>query len=392
MDRPLEKTALRVVTGSAADSGVLLGSHFHLVDERYVVYLSLDGTLMGTRIADLDSLTVGRPVALVPEVRRSAYSGIGQYDIADDGTLTYVPGINADIGRLVKVRRDGGLDTLPIAAAAFQRYAPSPDGGRLAAVVEGRQEQELRVYDLAAGTYEAFDAGFFVGAPAWSPDGRSLAYVRSDDPLRERLLVRELDAPGGPRELALLPRGAGNQVSAWLRPELIVMGSAGKEFGTLLVNPTRTPATSDTLPINTFFGSISPDLRWIAYTMPGTAGVQLQPWPAMDRRYLVDAAGTEPRWGSANELVYLSHYRDQGGQAAAIMQVRIEPTSGNPVGPRATLARDPRFADTPGWSFALTRDGELVYLQSPSENLGHYARVVPDWVAQMKRAVDEANR
>ncbi len=392
VERPLEKRALRVVAGSAADSGVLLGAHFRLVDERYVVYMSLDGTLMGTRIVDLDSLTVGRPVALVPEVRRSAYSGIGQFDIADNGTLTYVPGINADIGQLVKVRQGGGLDTLPVPAAAFQRFAPSPDGGRLAAVVEGRREQELRVYDLADGTHEAFDAGFFVGAPGWSPDSRSLAYVRSDDPVRERLLVRALDAPGGPRELALLPRDAGNQVSAWLRPELLLMGSAGKEFGSLLVNPTRTPVTTDTLAFNTFFGSLSPDLRWIAYNLPGTAGIQLQPWPAMDRRYLVDAIGTEPRWGSANALVYLSHYRELGGQAAAIMRVRIEPSSGNPVGPRETITRDARFADTPGWSFALTRDGEPVYLQSPSENLGYYVRVVPNWVAQMQRTVEEANR
>jgi hypothetical protein len=56
------------------------------------------------------------------------------------------------------------------------------------------------------------------------------------------------------------------------------------------------------------------------------------------------------------------------------------------------IVRDPRFADTPGWSTATMPDGEVVYLQSPSENLGSYLRVIPGWVKQMKRAVDAANR
>ena len=46
----------------------------------------------------------------------------------------------------------------------------------------------------------------------------------------------------------------------------------------------------------------------------------------------------------------------------------------------------------PRWSLATMPNGELVYLQSPSENLGFYVRVVPDWVSRMKRAVDAANR
>jgi len=56
------------------------------------------------------------------------------------------------------------------------------------------------------------------------------------------------------------------------------------------------------------------------------------------------------------------------------------------------VVRDPRFADTPGWSTAATPNGEVIYLQSPSENLGFYLRVIPGWVGQMKRAVDAANR
>jgi hypothetical protein len=41
---------------------------------------------------------------------------------------------------------------------------------------------------------------------------------------------------------------------------------------------------------------------------------------------------------------------------------------------------------------ALTRGGEVLYVQAPSENLGYYVRVEPGWIARMKRAVDAANR
>jgi len=36
---------------------------------------------MGARFDNSDSLTVGRPVALLPLVHRSAYAGVGQCDV-----------------------------------------------------------------------------------------------------------------------------------------------------------------------------------------------------------------------------------------------------------------------------------------------------------------------
>ena len=391
--QPLVKPAFRTV-GPATGSGpqFLLGSHFRLVDERYLVYMALDGKLMGTRILDWDSLTVGRSVTLATDVRRSAYSGVGQYAISSDGTLTYVPGLNSDIGRLVRMSRNGRLDSLRLEAAAFLRFTPSPDGRRLAAVVEGTQHQELRVYDLESGTHESYDTGFYLGAAAWSPDGRSIAYVKQDDPDRERVLLRRLDAPGSPRVLATVEPGEGAQVSQYLSPSLIVVGTAGPEVGMLVIDATVSPARIDSIPIVGIFTSISPDRRWIAHQANGLTGVIVQPWPARDRRYLVDADGSEPRWSLNNEVSYLAHYKSAGVTAASMYRVRIDPGAASPVGRREQVARDSRFNDTPGWSHAYTSAGELLYVQAPAENLGYYLRVVPGFVKQMKRAVDEANR
>ena len=393
LDRPDEKVPLRQSKRApASGSPVLVGSHFRLIDGRYLVYMSVDGTLMGTRIADLDSLTFGRSVPLVPMVRRSSYSGVGQFDIADDGTLTYIPGINADIGRLVRATRDGRLVPLPVEAAAYLRFAPSPDGRRLATVAQGLQHQELEVFDLEGGTRQTLDTAFYIGAPAWSPDGGALAYRKSEDPSEESLLLRRLDSPGRPISLLSHRPPLNVQVSSWLAADFLVVGSLLSQGRPMVVDPTRTPATIDSIDLKAFFVSISPDRRWIAYQSPGVTGVHLQPWPSLDRHYLVDAEGTEPRWASSSELVYLSQYRAAGVIAASVYRARIGPNASTPVGSRELIVRDPRFADTPGWSTATTPGGEVIYLQSPSENLGFYLRVIPGWVDQMKRAVDAANR
>ena len=393
LQRPEEKVPIRQSTrtpGSGSD--VLVGSHFRVVDGRYLVYMSVDGTLMGTRIADIDSLTFGRSVPLVSMVRRSSYSGVGQFDIADNGTLTYVPGINADIGQLVRMSRDGRIEPLPVEVAAYLRWSPSPDGRRLAAVAQGLQRQELEVFDLLAGTHETLDTALYIGATAWSPDGRALAYRKSEDPAEETLLIRRLDSPDRPIVLLSHRPPLNVQVSSWLAPDFLVIGSLLSQGRPMIVDPTRTPATVDSINLKAFFVSISPDRRWIAYQSPGVTGVHLQPWPALDRRYLVDAEGTEPRWASNSELVYLSQYRAAGVIAASVYRTRIEPNARSPVGSKELVVRDPRFADTPGWSLATMPGGDLIYLQSPSENLGYYLRVVPGWVDQMKRAVDAANR
>ncbi len=59
---------------------------------------------------------------------------------------------------------------------------------------------------------------------------------------------------------------------------------------------------------------------------------------------------------------------------------------------REVLFTDPRFVDTPGWSHSVMPVGDAVYLQATAENLWYYVRVIPNWVSEMTRAVDAANK
>jgi hypothetical protein len=64
----------------------------------------------------------------------------------------------------------------------------------------------------------------------------------------------------------------------------------------------------------------------------------------------------------------------------------------NPVGPVRRWFNTPRALDTPGASSQLSVDGRVIYLQADVEAPVRSLRVVPNWVAKMKQAVDAVNK
>ena len=378
---------------TTAGTPLLLGADFRVIDDRYVVYMGLDGTISATKFTNRDSLLVGRSVSLVSLVRRTAYTGGGQFDLTRDGALVYVPGVNAEVGRLVRRPSSGNAMPLPVDPAAFLRFTPSPDGVRLAAVVEGIERQELWLYDSRTGTHETLDQALYISGASWSPDGRRLAYRRVDfdNPDAESLLLRRVDSPEAPRVLLSSKVPIGMTPSSYLADNFLLVGGALKGGTGMVVDPTTQPARVDTLSLLTNFISVSPDKKWIA-SAAAAGGVSVQPWPAMDQKYSVDAAGREPLWRGANELVYFSYFDSKGLPRQTFNRVRMDGPANSPVGARDVLFSDPRFVDTPGWSHSVMPGGDAVYLQATAENLGYYVRVIPNWVTAMKRAVDAANK
>ncbi len=70
---------------AAAGTPLLLGADFRVIDDTYLVYMGLDGTISATKFTNRDSLIVGRSVSLVSAARRTAYTGGGQFDLTRDG-------------------------------------------------------------------------------------------------------------------------------------------------------------------------------------------------------------------------------------------------------------------------------------------------------------------
>jgi dipeptidyl aminopeptidase/acylaminoacyl peptidase len=148
-------------------------------------------------------LVVSGGFALTPEGREIAYVAQGAiWSLALDSGATP--------RSLVKAR--GGLGSL--------RF--SPDGSRLAFVSNRGSHAFVGVYDVRARTVRWMDPGVDDDAePAWSPDGREIAFVRIPAQFTPRLFVAEREgepwsirvadaATGASREIFRAVKGRGS--------------------------------------------------------------------------------------------------------------------------------------------------------------------------------------
>jgi serine/threonine-protein kinase len=376
-----ERWTLRSARPDGSPGSLLAGSAFRVVDKKYLVYLAVDGSLLAARYDPVTHLAQ-RSVMLLPGVRREAV-GEAQYDLSADGTLLFAPGVDATIGRMVSLKPGGPPQPLPVEAADFQRYDLSRDRRWLAAVVQAAEGTELRIYDLRDGQHFTWIKGETVRHPLWSADGeRLLVSVR--DSTRWTILRGAPSSGAPPDTVAGFPFSPDNPDAVDFHDDHSAVaqdwaGSVAMRFDPGLARP-----KFDTVLTGARFVSVSPNAKLILYQTMEEGRVIVTGFPVAGRRWQLASAGVEPLWLSATEVLFrlgVSWY-----------VVRLNPETGEPVGAPTFWARDTRFSDTSGWSNRLSHDGGIVYVQGPVQTTSPYLRVIPNWVAQMKAAVDSANR
>jgi hypothetical protein len=357
------------------------GSGFKMVGGDLLVYVSPDGDL---RAAPYDSAThrIGRP-AIVEKGVRAEPLGDAQFDLAPDGTLVFVPGINAEIGQLVRLRAGGTPEPLVADRAAFQRFDLSPDRRWLAVVVQGVDDQELRIYDLATSQSSVWLRGDVVRQPLWSPSGDRLL-IRTRTGARAAILAGLPNSGRAPDTLIATDTldFSRDPVDFADANDVIVQDWQGAVA--LRLDPTRQPARYDTLLTQARFVAAAPGRRLVAYINTATTGLEVTSYPVPGRRWQVAENAVEPQWLSPTELLYRS------GRAWYV--VRVDPATGERAAAPAPWASDPRFSDTSGWSNRMGHDGSIISVQSPPQVQGPYLRVVPGWVTRARAAAAAANR
>jgi len=374
-----------VMQTTGGDRIPLRGSAFHLVDGRYLVYTSVDASIMATKFVNRDSLLVGRSVALVQGVARPFYIGAGYYDLTRDGALVYAPGANMEVTVLVRRTPSGAEDTLRGAPARYLRFNISPDGRKLASVVEGIRDQELRLYDLQTGDFEVLDQARFLSTPFWASGGAELIYQRQERDTAE-VLARRLNSSERPRVLLDLP---GATLVQYVDSSLMLL-TVGQGEDVLAVDASVHPARVDTLITDpTYFVRVSPDRRWLVWRDQADRGY-LARWPSLNPRWTISTGQPfEPYWLPDGSLLLHDPPNPDVGHTYTMA---IHPGADPPNGPLELRFGDPRMGETPGWSNAITSAGAVVYPLMPAQLYVHYVRVVPHWVERMERAVDEANK
>jgi hypothetical protein len=362
-------------------SAVVTGQEFQIVDDRYVVYLGVDGDV---RAAPYDRKTdlIGRSVSLLSGIKADA-AGAGQMELTQRGMLVFAPGSATSDVRMVMLRPGQEPKPLPIEPAHFLRFDLTRDGHRLAAVVITPEGHELRIYDLRTGQRQTWLRAEYIGAPLWDRAGDKIL-VRTWTGTKAAILRGSPGAATPPdtvfsaASLALVP-----EPTDYFDDANVLARGANAPYAAIRLNLTHRPLRFDSLMVGAIFMTISPDGKHLVWQQ-NSGELNLTSYPPGPRQQLVASGGVEPLWLSATELLYRS--------GVTWNLVHVNAATGDITGSPSRWGSDPRFLDTPGWSNRVSWDGGIIYVQSAEVSDTRFLRIIPDFVTRTKAAVDKANR
>jgi Tol biopolymer transport system component len=308
---------------------------WYLGDGR-LLYVQRDGAALIAPF-DLDRLELTGPG--VPSLNGVLVTtGYPNLTWSKSGTLVYLEGTgNGSDAEVLRVTRSGVVSRIDTAwFGAFNSLALSPDGGRVA-IGMGSGDGLLNIWikQLDRGPFSRLTFSGRDRRPAWSPDGRMVAFVRDtvgglvmghasdgsgpDVPLaRLDQLIQEIDwSPDGRWIIGRTDNsaaGAGDLVA--FRP--------GGDTAPMPIAPT---------PYTELHPSLSPDGHWLAYASneSGVSEVYVRPFPnSGSGRWQVSlSGGSMPRWSrNGRELYFVS---STNRMMAATITTRPAFGAGTPV-------------------------------------------------------------
>ncbi len=351
-------------------------------------YVRRDGVGM---VADfnLDRLELSRAAPVIERVQ--VIAGAAQLAWSADGSLIYAAGSprQAEVDE-VRVSRTGAATVIDTAwSGAFNSEALAPDQQRIA-VGAGSSAGGLNIWikQLDRGPFTRLTFSGSDRRPAWSPDGRTVAFVRDSAGIG-RVMLKAADGSSterpGPRMDRIVQEVTWSPDGQWL---VVRTDNASAGAGDILayrVNGDTNAIRIATSPFTELMPSFSPDGRWLAYSSneTGEPEIYVRPFPnASSARFQVSTSGgDEPHWSAdGRELFFIS---------PANMMVSAQVKTG-PSGFAVTALR-PLFSTLPfiraGFhqSYDVTRDGH--FLMSRAHQSGGFdPRLiqVTNWFADIR--------
>ena len=315
-----ENAQLAVVQLEGGDHSLLNlgGSHARYVSTGHLVY-SFKGTLRAVRFDPRRREVIGEPITLENRVLTKT-SGVANFDVAENGTLVYMPGEAGRTGTertLVWVDRDGRpISLLTKEPATYSPWSRiSPEGGEVAVT----RDFDLLVLDAEDASLRPLtsDGSSRRGAnlPVWTNDAKRLAFY-DRGPAPNRILVVSADgsdepttvldefetqfpsswAPGGHAMAFFTNSPDGRDRDIWLLP----FDEEGNPEAPVEILATR---------FNERAAVFSPNGRWLAYVTDSSGQDEVLvrravPGPGSATQVSV-GGGNEPVWArDGTELFY----------------------------------------------------------------------------------------
>jgi serine/threonine protein kinase/Tol biopolymer transport system component len=366
------------------------------VQSGHMVYVTTDGTLMGVPFDEDRMELTGGAVALAEGVGVRVGGGAVDLAVSTSGTLWYVAG---DVGaagtqEVVWVDRDGSATPVDAGwAGLLSSPALSPDGKQLAV---GARElvSEVWVKELDQGPLSRLTtAGGNDGRPAWSADGRYVAFVSAQSADRN-VMQRVADGSGPPTPLLDDERPVEEVVFSRDGEWLIYRTGAFVNEADLRARRLGSDSSIVLLATPAFESSpaVSPDGRWLAYVSneSGTNEVYVSPFPNMgDRRWPISVqGGQEPVWAHSGRELF---YRATSGTVAQQMSIEVLPGETFRPGARRALFPLTRFVMSSSHQQYAVAPGDQRFLMIRATGSPGADRlvVVENFFAVLRATVDQ---
>ena len=384
--QPLGGGARRILIQGGTDGRVLSSG--------YLVYWR-DDSLWGQVFDQRTLQSTAGPVPLEESVRGvidAAGTGIGQFSVADNGTLVFIPGADA-LSTLVWVDRLGKAEPTGAPPHAYQHPRISPAGGPRIAVAAADADLDIWIWDDARKTPVKLTSGQDRETyPVWSRDSAHI-YYSSNAGGQLDVYRRAADGRGGADRLtstpdtelplAMMPDSQGLVIrTVTLDQKLAVLS---------LVDRTLKPILKTSF--NQINGDVSPDGRWIMYqSVEGSTAeeVHVRPYPDTDTGHwqISTGGGRMPLWSrSGREIFYLAVRPDR------LMVVPVTPVaagapfaSGTPV----KLFDAPYRFTALGRTFDISPDDKrfvFVASEDTAANAAPSLTVIVHWLDSVKARV-----
>ncbi len=366
-----------LVTGQRKLLGVY-GTSPRYVPTGHLVF-TVNGTLLAAPF-DLDRLEItGVTVPIIEKIAESS-SGAVSFSFSRSGSLVYVGAqVSAlhDIvseNLLVWIDRKGAVEPLPLPPQAYRTPRFSPDGQRVAFVIE----EDIWIYGISRETLARFSFEGLNMYPIWAPDGNRVTFT-SFNAGSANIFWKAANGSGAEEQLTARSHACfpcswspdGRQLA------FVENHPTGSYIWMLPIEGEREAYPFLRSPFNEVWPNFSPDGRWLAYASDesGRYEIYVRSFPGPGGMWQVSAnGGGNPRWsGDGQELFY------RNADKLMVVQITTSPTF-NAAKPQ--LLFQGSFA-----GYDVSPDGQRILAIQAVEpgQPGTQINVVLNWFEELKR-------
>ncbi len=363
-------------------------------DPGYLLFVR-DNTLMAQRFNPRSLALEGeaKPVADHVAVNTDTWRSV--MTASANGELLYQHGSAGGGSQLVWYDASGkpGEPVLPESADYYQP-ALSPDGSKLAFALESNGVGDIWVLDLARHTKTRVTFGpQYSDWPIWWPDGKSIVFDYGSSSNGDTLYRQNADGTGSKEKLLDTPGiteipfsvSPDGRYLAYMRSD--PKSSTGLDIWVLPMFPDKSGEQKPFPAVATNFTdvapSFSPDGKWLAYANneTGRQEVYIQPFPSGAGRWQVSTSGgTRPNWRKDGKELF---FFEADGQ---IMAVDVAQSGASlQLGTPHALLKATTVSSTNG-PYTVSADGKKFVMNTvPPQSVTEPLTLITNWPADLKQ-------